>query len=152
MEYLPSYQDSLHADIQPSYQDSLTHHGIKGQKWGVRRFQNADGSLTPAGEKRYLKKLNRASKDEEVSYYFATKHLDNAKYLKSQQEIDPVAYKKQFPKELLNQEMSRARKWAKTNKKAIARVEKYMAMMKLKDKRLVYNPVTFEYSIEEVNS
>lgn len=31
----------------------LMHHGIKGQKWGVRRFQNEDGSLTPAGEKRY---------------------------------------------------------------------------------------------------
>jgi hypothetical protein len=29
------------------------HHGIKGQKWGVRRYQNKDGSLTPAGEKRY---------------------------------------------------------------------------------------------------
>lgn len=27
------------------------HHGIKGQKWGIRRFQNKDGSLTPAGEK-----------------------------------------------------------------------------------------------------
>lgn len=31
----------------------LYHHGIKGQKWGVRRFQNEDGSLTPAGKKRY---------------------------------------------------------------------------------------------------
>ena len=31
----------------------LRHLGIKGQKWGVRRFQNKDGSLTPAGEKRY---------------------------------------------------------------------------------------------------
>lgn len=29
------------------------HHGIKGQKWGVRRYQNADGSLTTEGRKRY---------------------------------------------------------------------------------------------------
>ena len=31
----------------------LRHHGIKGQKWGVRRFQNKDGSLTADGKKRY---------------------------------------------------------------------------------------------------
>lgn len=33
----------------------LYHHGIKGQKWGRRRYQNRDGTLTPAGKKRYGK-------------------------------------------------------------------------------------------------
>lgn len=33
--------------------NALQHYGIKGQKWGVRRYQNADGSLTSDGKKRY---------------------------------------------------------------------------------------------------
>lgn len=33
--------------------DELCHHGIKGQKWGIRRYQNADGTLTEAGKSRY---------------------------------------------------------------------------------------------------
>jgi len=32
---------------------ALYHHGIKGQKWGVRRFQNEDGTLTAEGKARY---------------------------------------------------------------------------------------------------
>ena len=35
----------------------LQHHGIKGQKWGVRRFQNKDGSLTPEGKKKYANSM-----------------------------------------------------------------------------------------------
>lgn len=34
-------------------EDYLAHHGILGQKWGVRRFQNEDGTLTPEGRERY---------------------------------------------------------------------------------------------------
>lgn len=33
--------------------NEIKHHGIKGMKWGVRRYRNRDGSLTPAGKKRY---------------------------------------------------------------------------------------------------
>ena len=39
----------------------LAHHGILGQKWGVRRFQNKDGSLTAAGKQR-LEKQDRTEK------------------------------------------------------------------------------------------
>ena len=35
------------------YTDELYHHGIKGQKWGVRRFEDRNGNLTPAGKRRY---------------------------------------------------------------------------------------------------
>ena len=35
------------------WENSLCHHGIKGQKHGIRRFQNADGTLTPEGIERY---------------------------------------------------------------------------------------------------
>lgn len=35
------------------YPAELYHHGIKGQRWGVRRFQNPDGSFTQAGKQRY---------------------------------------------------------------------------------------------------
>lgn len=34
----------------------LYHHGIKGMKWGVRRYKNLDGSLTARGQKRYSDK------------------------------------------------------------------------------------------------
>lgn len=40
-------------ELRYAYSDELYHHGIKGMRWGVRRFQNKDGSLTPAGKKRY---------------------------------------------------------------------------------------------------
>lgn len=41
----------IHSQFEP--EDYLEHHGIMGMKWGVRRYQNEDGSYTEAGRKRY---------------------------------------------------------------------------------------------------
>lgn len=45
--------------------NELTHWGIKGMKWGERRYRNKDGSLTPAGKKRYYEEADRAGYKEE---------------------------------------------------------------------------------------
>lgn len=47
----------------------LEHHGIKGQRWGVRRFQNADGTLNDKGRKHYQKKLDREKRKQVSSDY-----------------------------------------------------------------------------------
>lgn len=57
------------------YPPYLCHHGIKGQKWGLRRYQNPDGTLTDAGRKRYgffgkhaLKQIQNKNKKEIKEY------------------------------------------------------------------------------------
>ena len=43
----------------------LYHWGVKGQKWGVRRYQNKDGTLTPAGKKHVYNTLKKYSKQKD---------------------------------------------------------------------------------------
>ena len=74
--------------------DYLCHHGTKGMKWGVRRYQNSDGSLTAAGKKRYArdareKEFNRY--DESTGKYYKTSKKNG----RSDLEADPNRYVKE---------------------------------------------------------
>lgn len=68
----------------------LAHHGIKGQKWGVRRYQNPDGTLTNEGKRRYSevtdygvsgKTIPKGSTLYRVSVDKTDKTFDNKKYV-----------------------------------------------------------------------
>jgi LAS superfamily LD-carboxypeptidase LdcB len=70
----------------------LYHHGVKGQKWGVRRYQNADGTLTRAGKRREKKESiarGKAVQDKLIQ-------LDNDDYnkaMRAEQEYFNTKYK-----------------------------------------------------------
>ena len=70
-----------------SMYDTLMHHGIRGMKWGVRRYQNKDGSLTSAGRRRqrnnpFFIKRSKAKKQKEYNNKKQTKNITKKKTIK----------------------------------------------------------------------
>lgn len=66
--------------------NGLYHFGIRGQKWGIRRFQNEDGSLTAEGKRRYSSNTKgyiadlKNAQDETQKQYFSERVKENSRY------------------------------------------------------------------------
>lgn len=63
--------------------DELQHHGIKGMKWGVRRYQNNDGTYTAAGKKRRNSESDRTASSKEPTTYDEASAAKKAKIKKA---------------------------------------------------------------------
>jgi hypothetical protein len=106
-----------------TYEDYLYHHGIKGQKWGIRRFQNEDGSYTEAGNKKRRIGFKRKMKgnlddisDKELARLVKRKENEN-KYNKLYESKEKETYKDEI--EALNNVNSMSRELSKLNNRSL---------------------------------
>ena len=90
--------------------NELYHHGILGQKWGVRRFQNADGSLTPEGRIRYGKGSEIGKKANAIAKRVAKGASEAGKYVgKKAKQAGEYAVKRakmRFPSFMTDEELA----------------------------------------------
>ena len=112
------------------YYPELYHHGVKGQQWGVRRYQNSDGSLTPEGYRHWgLKEnyhgFNAKGKKALAAIDAAAKYKKEAKR-KGYSEADTKRFMKEMSRQMGDANINQINKAAE--RKGNARVMKYMGV------------------------
>lgn len=97
----------------------LYHHGILGQKWGIRRYQNPDGSLTSAGKKHYAKIAKKDAQEYARAKMFYGEGAGNRRKLIQatvKERSKDAQYKELFDYYLQQQDMSEHAEKAKNER------------------------------------
>lgn len=94
--------------------NELMHHGILGMKWGVRRYQNKDGSLTPAGKRRVQTgEIGKSSDSAVSSASSASSHKRSVKEMSDSELRDKIS---RLELEKRYKDLSKSSEQAKTSK------------------------------------
>lgn len=128
----------------------LYHHGIKGMKWGVRRYQNADGSLTNAGKKRAEHKLNKLfeKSDKAISKYKSYDRQYKLADAGAKKALTPSQYGRWVTSGARMDKTIRLNQLKKLSEKRTNQVKEYINNFS-NDYYVSYDVVTGNYSLKE---